>query len=120
MKRPLVIVAVVFYLFIVSGVVWAMFSARESVIQAHGTPDAQDNWQKWRDKAKEQAEGKGPVQRRVPKSAEPPALALMRDYFAECLGGVLLLTTGFYFVMAYSLIGVLGKPIFAFRCRLKP
>jgi hypothetical protein len=39
------------------------------------------------------AQGAGPVKRRVPGSLEPPALVLMRDHFAVCLGFALLLST---------------------------
>ena len=35
----------------------------------------------------------GPVKRRVPKSAEPPALKLMRDHFGVCLGLSLVLSS---------------------------
>ena len=47
---------------------------------------AQAEWDAWREDAKKMAEEPGPVKRRVPKSAEPPALVLMRDHFAVCLG----------------------------------
>ena len=39
------------------------------------------------------AEQPYPVKRRVPKSAEPPALVLMRDYFAVCLAIAVVLSS---------------------------
>jgi hypothetical protein len=81
------------YLAVMAAVIWAMLTVRGDVSAAYGTQAAQTEWDDWRHDAKKMASGAGPVKRREPKSAEPPALVLMRDHFAVCLGGSLLLST---------------------------
>ncbi|QDU29883.1 hypothetical protein ETAA8_49990 [Anatilimnocola aggregata] len=66
---------------------------RAQALHVYGDQNAQTEWDAWREDAKDLAKGIGPVTRRVPKSAEPPALKLMRDYFAVCLGLALLLSS---------------------------
>jgi len=44
-------------------------------------PEAQSNWDAFRRDMRQQSDREGPVQRKVPKSAEPPARVWLRDYF---------------------------------------
>jgi len=44
-------------------------------------PEAQSNWDTFRSDMRRQSGRDGPVQRKVPKSAEPPARVWLRDYF---------------------------------------
>jgi hypothetical protein len=44
-------------------------------------PGVQADWDTFRDAMREQSGRTGPVQRKVPKSAEPPELVWLRDYF---------------------------------------
>ena len=50
-------------------------------------------WDAWRTDAQKMAEESTTVKRRPPKSAEPPALVLMRDYFPACLALAVLLSS---------------------------
>jgi hypothetical protein len=50
----------------------------------------------------------GPVQRRVPKSAEPPALVLMRDYFGVSMAGAILFSSVLYWVIAWFVSGIVS------------
>jgi hypothetical protein len=43
-------------------------------------PGAQQDWDLFRDAMRKQTGRQGPVQRKVPKSAEPPLLVWLRDY----------------------------------------
>jgi hypothetical protein len=71
-----------------------MSYGRWQAIRTYGTTEASANWTQWRiDVQIEESAGSGPVRRRPPKSAEPPALMLMRDHFAVCLGLALLLSS---------------------------
>lgn len=45
------------------------------------TPSVQADWDTFREAMREQSGRSGPVQRKVPKSAEPPELVWLRDYF---------------------------------------
>ena len=96
------------YVVLISAVVWSLFSARQSVIAELATPKSVGDWQAWRDDVEQQQEHPGPVQRRVPKSAEPPALVLMRDYFGVSLTGAVLFSTVLYWIMAWFVTGALA------------
>jgi hypothetical protein len=81
------------YIAVIVAVVAAMLQVRRQAIATFGGPQAQAEWDQWREDAKKMASSDGPVKRREPKSAEPPALVLMRDHFAVCLGLSLVLTS---------------------------
>src|SRR5688572_1426518 len=81
------------YVLLVGAVVGGMLFARQQALATYGTAGAQAEWDAWREDAKRLAEESGPVKRRVPKSAAPPALVLMRDHFGVCLGLALVLST---------------------------
>jgi hypothetical protein len=66
---------------------------RTVAIAVYGTPQAQTEWDTWREDVKELEKQPYPVKRRVPKSTEPPALVLMRDYFGVCLTVAVVLST---------------------------
>ena len=71
-----------------------MAYGRWQAMRTYGTEEAQADWTTWRiTTAVEEAYGTGPVKRKMPKSAEPPALVLMRDHFASCLALSLVLTS---------------------------
>ena len=71
-------------------------------------PAVQAQWTEFRDAMRTQSDRSGPVQRKVPKSVEPPELVWLRDYFWLAvaawvvLGGVL---GGF---LALVVLGVAG------------
>jgi hypothetical protein len=44
-------------------------------------PAVQAEWDTFRDAMRRQSDRSGPVQRKVPKSSEPPELVWLRDYF---------------------------------------
>lgn len=90
-------------------VVVATFKARDWAVHQLATPKSLADWQKWRDDVKRQQDHPGTVQRRVPKSNEPPALVMMRDHFGVSLSGVLIFSTMLYWVFAWFAIGVLNN-----------
>ena len=81
------------YITVVSLVCGGLVYGRAQALAIYGSPEAQTEWDAWREDAKKMSTGPGPVKRRAPKSIQPPALVLMRDYFAICLAGAVLLTT---------------------------
>ena len=97
------------YLAVMAAVVAAMLKVRRDVSAVYGTPSAQTEWDDWRADAKQMAQGSGPVKRREPKSAEPPALVLMRDHFAVCLVGSLLLTSVLFGTFMIFIRGALAE-----------
>ena len=51
--------------------------ARLAIVSA---PAAQEDWDRFRTDMREQSDDRGPVRRKVPRSAEPPELVWLRDY----------------------------------------
>jgi hypothetical protein len=81
------------YLIIIAVVISGVFYGRRQALAVYGSKEAQAEWDTWRADAKKMADEPSPVKRRAPKSAQPPALVLMRDYFAVCLGLAVVLST---------------------------
>lgn len=97
-----------FYVVLIGTIVWSLFHARQLAFVELATSNAAGDWQVWREEVKHQEEHLGPVQRRVPKSAEPPALVLMRDYFGVSMTGAILFSTLLYWIMAWFVTGALA------------
>jgi hypothetical protein len=97
------------YCAVMSTIVGAMVRVRTTAMDAFGTQDAQSEWDAWRDDAQEMSKGQGPVRRRPPKSAEPPALVLMRDHFGVCLALALVLSSLLYGTAMFFLRGVFSS-----------
>ena len=81
------------YVAMIAGVVGGMLQLRAEALAVYGTAEAQAEWDEWREDATKMAERPSVVKRRAPKSAQPPALVLMRDHFAVCLSLALVLST---------------------------
>jgi hypothetical protein len=87
----------------------AMFSVRHNVLQSAGAESQQD-WDQWREAVKDGQDDEGPVQRRVPKSNEPPAVVLLRDHFAVCLTIAVVLSSVLFGTFVLFARGVLNSP----------
>mgnify|MGYP003339467071 CR=1 FL=1 len=78
-----------------------LLQARSAWLERLESPEAQAQWDEFREAMKRQSGRDGPVQRKVPKSLEPPLKVWLRDYVWLAvaawviLGGVL----GFVAVM---------------------
>ena len=95
------------YAAVLATVTGALLRARYDALATFGTTTAQTEWDQWRSEAKDMAMGAGPVKRREPKSLQPPALVLMRDHFAACLGLALLLSTVLFGTFMFFIRGAL-------------
>ena len=74
------------YAVFILAIVALVFGARRWAMRELSTSQARQRWSAWREDVKQQRDPQAPsVHRRVPRSAEPPALVLMRDYFVVCL-----------------------------------
>jgi hypothetical protein len=94
---------------VIGAVILSLTSARQWALAELATPESIEDWQAWREDVHEQQTQPGPVQRRVPKSSEPPALVLMRDYFAVSLAGAIIFTTVLYWVIAWFVTGIFAN-----------
>ncbi|HEX2477182.1 MAG TPA: hypothetical protein VHK01_20670 [Lacipirellulaceae bacterium] len=101
------IVSIAGYIVMIVTIVWSLRSARDWALAELATPESIRKWEAWREDVRQQDKQAGPVRRRVPKSAEPPALVLMRDYFAVSLVGAMLFMTLLYWVIAWFVRGIL-------------
>ncbi|MEM8681088.1 MAG: hypothetical protein AAGF97_17215 [Planctomycetota bacterium] len=107
-------IAAVIYLVMIAANVWGMLRVRTWAKQAYGTVAAQEDWDAWRAEATrhsgEEGEVEGPVKRRVPKSARPPALVLMDDYFVICVIFSLVLSSILFATLCLMLVGATRAP----------
>jgi len=91
-------------------VVWLLTAVRQRVIADLSGPDAQSQWQRWRQaEAARQADPAAPVRRRAPKSNEPPALVLMRDSFPAIVAAMLVVSSLCFAFGVISLRGILRR-----------
>lgn len=97
------------YIGLISLVVAGALYGRRAALAVYGTSAAQTEWDAWREDARQMAEASGPVKRRVPKSAEPPALVLMRDHFVICLAGAIVLSTVLFGTFMVLVRGALAQ-----------
>jgi hypothetical protein len=104
------VVAIAGYIGLIAAVCWSLATARQWALAQLATPESIRQWEAWRDDVRRQESEPGPVRHRVPKSAEPPALVLMRDYFFVSLVGAVLFTTLLYWLIAWLVRGILSAP----------
>ena len=97
------------YLFCMWLVVTGMIHARRAAIANYGTQTAQTEWDTWREFAKSESDAEGPVQRKERKSAKPPALILMQDYFYPCTAFALLMSTILFGTLALMFQGAVAR-----------
>jgi hypothetical protein len=108
-SRKYWIAAGIGYVALVVVLVGGMFALKQSVMTQYSTPKSISDWQTWRADVEQQQGGKGPVERRTPKSMEPPALVLMRDYFGVSLAGAVFFPSILYWVVAWFVAGALSS-----------
>lgn len=100
-------IAAALYALVLAGVAGGMVYLRRVALATYGTPQAQAEWEAWRQAARQMADSSGPVRRRPPSSPQPPALVLMRDHFGVCLAGALLLASVLFGTLLWLAQGAL-------------
>lgn len=73
-------------------------------------PGVQAEWDKFRDAMRKESGRDGPVQRKVPKSAEPPELVWLRDYFSLAVMAWVVLMGVLGGFVAALVMGLAKKP----------
>lgn len=97
------------YALLLGGVIGGSFYARTWAISVYESPEAQAEWEEWREGAARLSID-GPVKRRAPRSDKPPALILATTYFKTCLTIALVLTTVLFATAAFFVHGVWTSP----------
>ena len=92
------------YAALMAAIVVGMSSARSWAESELSKASATENWQKFRDDAKQMSDD-GPVLRRVPPSEEPPTLRLLRDHFTASLSAALFFSTAVFATTMYLVRG---------------
>jgi hypothetical protein len=87
-------------------VIGAVLQVRKTTLRDMATPEAQAQWQEWREAEPNQAGG--PVRRRPPSTVEPPALVLMRDHFTVVICGSVLFSS-----LLFAAIMMAARGVFA-------
>jgi hypothetical protein len=80
-SRRLIAIVAVAWLAAVAVPPLALARWRATRLAELAVPAVQADWTTFRDAMREQSDRSGPVQRKVPKSVEPPELVWLRDYF---------------------------------------
>jgi hypothetical protein len=88
-------------------VVVFLLQFRQQQIAEFGTAKSQQDWQTWRNDPLH--ESAGPIQRRPPKSAEPPALVLLRDHFAVVMAAAIVFGTALYVMLMFAIRGTFSR-----------
>ena len=79
--RPAVLTACgLVWLAVLAGPPLMLLRVRDARLAEVSRPEAQADWEAFRAAMREESDRDGPVQRKVPKSVEPPELVWLRDY----------------------------------------
>ena len=78
---PLVPLVVAVWLAATAGPPWALARWRAERLEVLSRPAVQAEWDAFREAMRRESGRDGPVQRKVPRSPEPPELVWLRDYF---------------------------------------
>ena len=98
------------YVAAMCGVVALVLAMRQTTLREMDTPEARAQWQQWRESSPNR-DTTGPVRRRPPSSVEPPALVLMRDYFAVVMSGAVLFSSLLFAALMLAIRGVLAANV---------
>lgn len=108
------------YLIAMAALVSALVVARNRVIERLSRPEAQRQWQVWRDESQRSNESQGPARRRVVVSEEPPALVLLRDRFPAILATSVLIGSFMFAFLMFIARGVARQPAVCLENRDEP
>lgn len=79
-NRPLLVLLAACWLAVVAVPPILFLRWREARLAEVSSPAAQADWDRFREDMREQSGDRGPVRRKVPRSAEPPERIWLRDY----------------------------------------
>ncbi len=97
------------YLITMAAILYGMISLRNMQLDQNNSATTQADWQQWRNEAARQSTGKGPVQRRVPKTLDPPIMVLFSDHFSVIVIFSLLFGSAFYFMLYFFVHGTFTR-----------
>lgn len=99
------------YLAVAALLIGWLVQVRNWSFENQATPDAQADWQRWREDAARPPTTEGSVARRVPLSSEPPLLVLMREHFVMSVAATLFFWTALFAPLFLMLRGVMRQSL---------
>jgi hypothetical protein len=96
------------YIVAIAGLVVFVLHLRDTILRDLDTPEAHAEWQAWRE-APPNSDATGPVRRKPPSAAEPPALLLMRDHFTVVMSGSVLFSSLLFAAVMMAVRGVFSN-----------
>jgi len=93
----------------------ALLRWREARLAVLDAPAAQADWDSFREEMRRQSGREGPVQRKVPRSAEPPERVWLRDYLGLAIAAWVVLTGVLGGFVWFALRGMLAGDPAAWR-----
>ena len=96
---------ILLYVGMITTIVLVLLRVQDQAQNGTLDPNAQQHWDQWVETAREQADGDGPVQRRVPQSKNPPLSVLMDQYFVVCLLTSCVLATALFLTLVFMIQG---------------
>lgn len=106
-RRTINVLWLIAYLATMTGLVTGAVLVRNRTVADLSRPESLAQWRQWKeDTQRQNADPKSsPVARKPVKSEEPPALILLRDYFAAILGVALLVGS---FLFGFLMVVIRG------------
>lgn len=96
------------YLVFLAVVIAGLISARQWALEHFASDVEQTHWEDYlTHQRREQSSGRGPVQRRIPTTPTPPTLRLLRDHFAVCMTGGIVLSSAVFVASSFLIRGAL-------------
>ena len=92
-----------------AAIVYGMIALRHKQLSEVTAVRASTNWQQWRYEAERQSTGKGPVQRSIPKSLDPPLRVLFSQNFSMLVVFALIFGSALYFIFYFFVRATLSR-----------
>jgi len=97
------------YLAIVGSLVAWLVSSRPRLIAHFSRASSQQSWENFREEARRQEQGEGPVKRRVPKSEQPNMAVLLEDHFEICIAAAIIFPSLLFFATMFFIRGAVNE-----------
>ncbi len=95
------------YLLTLVAILYGLTKVREKQRLMKNT-EIVDSWKQWREAAAVQAAGAGPVQRKIPKSTEPPIQVLFTEHYKTIATAALIFGTFLYGMLYFFTQGMIA------------
>jgi hypothetical protein len=99
------------YVIAMTALIAALVVARERVVERLSRPEAQRQWQAWRDEVRRRNAAQSPNSRHAVASDEPPSLVLLRDRFPAIVATSVLVGSFLFAFLMFVARGVARQSV---------